>query len=64
MNVLLLCEALAQKIVDHIGIANPSEVDFAAQPGLEDVLESLDVEQEDIVELINIGSRILPPDPQ
>ncbi|MDI6852044.1 MAG: hypothetical protein QME75_00370 [Deltaproteobacteria bacterium] len=64
MNVLMLCEALAQKIVDHIGIADPAEVDFAAQPGLDAVLESLNVEQEDIAELIHIHSRNLTPDPQ
>ena len=64
MNVLLLCEALAQKIVDQIGIVDPSEMDFASQPGLDAVLDSLDLEPEDITELISIRTDNLPVDPQ
>lgn len=57
MNVLLLCEALAQKIVDQMDISNPSEVDFAAQPGFDALMDSFDVEPEDITELIKISSQ-------
>ena len=60
MNVLLLCEALAQKIVEEMDFPNPSEVDFAAQPGFDALMDSFDVEPEDITELIRIRSQSLP----
>lgn len=60
MNVLLLCEALAQKIVDHMDITDPAEVDFAAQPGLDALLDSFDLEPEDLAELFNDKGRDLP----
>jgi hypothetical protein len=60
MNVLLLCEALAQKIVERMDIPNPSEVDFASQPGFDSLIESLDIDQEDLTELAKIGNKNLP----
>jgi hypothetical protein len=60
MNVLLLCEALAQKIADEIEIPNPAEVDFAAQRDFDAVIDSVGLDREDLTELIRIGTKNLP----
>jgi hypothetical protein len=60
MNVLLLCEALAQKIADEIEIPNPAEVDFAAQRDFDAVIDSVGLDREDLTELIRIRTKNLP----
>lgn len=63
MNVLLLCEALAEKIVENLEISNPSEVDFASHPGLEDLLSNLELDQEAKEALAEL-TKITDEDPQ
>jgi len=60
MNVLLLCEALAQKIVAELEIRNPAEVDFAAQRGFDAIIDSLSLDREDLSELIRTTTKHLP----
>ncbi len=60
MNVLLLCEALAQKVVSELEIRNPAEVDFAAQRGFDAILDRLSLDQEDLSELLRITTKHLP----
>ncbi len=60
MNVMLLCEALAEKIVERMDIPNPAEMDFAAQPGFDALIDSLDLDQDDLTELIRITAKNLP----
>ncbi len=60
MNVLLLCEALAQKIVDNLNISDPSEVDFASQPEVDALLDSIDLDREVLAELTKIKDGNLP----
>jgi hypothetical protein len=59
MNVLLLCEALAQKIVENMEISDPSEVDFASHPRLDAVLDSLDLDREALAELTKLKDEDL-----
>lgn len=60
MNVLLFCEALAQKVVSEIDIRNPAEVDFAAHRGVDAILDSLNLDREDLSELLRITTKHLP----
>ncbi|MBW1992247.1 MAG: hypothetical protein JRI59_09060 [Deltaproteobacteria bacterium] len=60
MNILLLCEALAQKVVEQMDIPQPAEVDFASQPGFDALMDSLEVEPEEINELLEVTRQGSP----